>query len=134
MIVVTVMDVYLVPVGGERYELYCEVPDEPEEPAAEPPTGFFRRMKHRFTTMLAEAERERRHGHPEPEHVGMARRVKARSMRWVAESIAEQRLLWHLRRQDARVPVLSRRHRRAARRRPTCAVSWGATSTSTGSG
>jgi hypothetical protein len=27
-------------------------------------------------------------------------RVKARSMRWVAESIAEQRLLWHLRRQE----------------------------------
>lgn len=26
-------------------------------------------------------------------------RMKARSMRWVAESIAEQRLLWHLRRQ-----------------------------------
>jgi hypothetical protein len=28
-------------------------------------------------------------------------RVKAKSMRWVAESIAEQRLLWHLRRQTA---------------------------------
>ena len=26
------MDVYLVPIGRERYELYCEVPDEPEPP------------------------------------------------------------------------------------------------------
>ena len=26
------MDVYLVPVGPQRYELYCEIPDEPETP------------------------------------------------------------------------------------------------------
>ncbi len=100
MIVVTAMDVYLVPVGGERYELYCEVPDEPQESSAEPSTGFFQRMKHRFSAMLAEAEQQRRHGHTEPEPVGWLGRAKARSMRWVAESIAEQRLLWHLRRQE----------------------------------
>jgi hypothetical protein len=94
------MDVYLVPIGGERYELYCEVPDEPQEPAEEPPDGFFQRMKQRFITMLAEAEHQRRHGHSEPEHLGWLGRVKAKSMRWVAESIAEQRLLWHLRRQE----------------------------------
>jgi hypothetical protein len=93
------MDVYLVPIGGERYELYCEVPDEPQEAAAEPSEGFFQRMKHRFSTMLAEAEHQRRQGHTPPEHVGWLGRTKARSMRWVAESIAEQRLLWHLRRQ-----------------------------------
>ena len=100
MIVVTAMDVYLVPVGGERYELYCEVPEEPEDLASEPAKGFFHRMKHRFTAMLAEAEHERRHGHSEPEQLGWLGRAKARSMRWVAESIAEQRLLWHLRRQE----------------------------------
>ena len=59
--------------------------------------------------MLAEAERERRANH-EPRtadsaqrtaHSGLMYRIKTRSMRWVAESIAEQRLLWHLRRQDA---------------------------------
>jgi hypothetical protein len=32
------LDVYLVPIGGERTG--CEVPDEPEEPAAEPAQGF----------------------------------------------------------------------------------------------
>src|SRR4029450_1903002 len=32
------MDVYLLPVSRDRYELYCEVPDEPEAPPeAEPP-------------------------------------------------------------------------------------------------
>jgi len=94
------MDVYLVPVGGERYELYCEVPDDPEDAAGEPSAGFFQRIKDRFQAMLAEAEHQRRHGHAPPEHLGWVGRAKARSMRWVAESIAEQRLLWHLRRQQ----------------------------------
>jgi hypothetical protein len=97
------MDVFLVPVAPDRYELYCEEPDEPEPPADEgtPKTGFFRRTALWFREQLAEAERARRHG-PQP---GDARRsflarAKARSMRWVAESIAEQRLLWQLRGKD----------------------------------
>ena len=47
------MEVFLVPVGPDRYELYCEVPDEPNEThdAHEPhdlPTGRFRRLLHRL--------------------------------------------------------------------------------------
>jgi hypothetical protein len=91
------MDVYLVPVGADRYELYCEIADDPEE-AGEPPSGMFRRLRQRFSEMLAEAERERRQGSGTVEGGWMAR-GKSRLMRWVAESIAEQRLLWHLRRQ-----------------------------------
>jgi hypothetical protein len=97
------MDVYLVPIGRERYELYCEVPDEPDEAdegAEAAPEGFIRRMKKRFSSVLAEAERERRRGHVEQEPRGAFARIKARTLRWVAESIAEQRLLWHLRRQS----------------------------------
>ena len=95
------MDVYLVPIGREQYELYCEVPDEPEEPRDERSSGFIHRMNVRFKAMLAEAERERRRAHDEPEakQRGVVARMKARLMRWVAESLAEQRLLWHLRRQ-----------------------------------
>lgn len=95
------MDVYLVPVGRDRYELYCEVPDEPEEPGEERHPGFIRRMKARFAAMLEEAERERRRSHAEreAEQRTFVARLKARGMRWVAESIAEQRLLWYLRRQ-----------------------------------
>jgi hypothetical protein len=54
-------------------------------------------MRARFREMLAEAERERRQHHNPAAGKGWAGRVKARTMRWVAESIAEQRLLWHLR-------------------------------------
>lgn len=93
------MDVYLVPVGAERYELYCEIPDDPEDADAEPPRGFFRRLTHRFREMIADAERERRQGSPAVEGRGWLSRVRARTLRWVAESIAEQRLLWHLRKQ-----------------------------------
>ena len=93
------MEVFLVPVSPQRYELYCEVPDEPDAPDAEPPRGFFRRMAHRFREMIAEAERERRLGRRQVASTWTSR-MKARLLRWVAESIAEQRLLWHLRRQD----------------------------------
>jgi hypothetical protein len=102
------MDVFLVPVAPDRYELYCEEPDEPDLPAddAAARPGFFRRMAVRFREVLAEAERARRQG-PQP---GDARRsflirAKARTMRWVAESLAEQRLLWQLRSKDAVVLV-----------------------------
>ena len=97
------MDVYLLPVGQDRYELYCEVPDEPEAPPeTEPPKGMLQRLRRRFADMLAEAERERRHGqsaHRSAVDRGWIARSKARMMRWVAESIGEQRLLWHMRRQ-----------------------------------
>jgi hypothetical protein len=119
------MDVYIIPVGPDRHELYCEVPDEPDTETGdaagdsdnqEPrglfrrlcawPRGFFRRMRARFREMLAEAERERRLGRTggagepaERTNQGWLARGNARLMRWVAESIAEQRLLWHLRRQ-----------------------------------
>jgi hypothetical protein len=92
------MDVFLVPVAADRYELYCEEPDEPVPAADAPAKGMFGRMHHRFRETLAEAERE----HRRPADPGAARpslfgRVKARLLRWVAESLAEQRLLWQLR-------------------------------------
>jgi hypothetical protein len=97
------MDVFLVPVAPDRYELYCEEPDEPELAASEgaPPPGLFRRMLARFREQLAEAERARHHA-PEPgaPRPSLLRRAKALSLRWVVESIAEQRLLWQLRGKD----------------------------------
>lgn len=101
------MDVFLVPIGAEAYELYCEHVDEPEILPEASPTGFwarlnpqylFRRLKQRFHDMLVEAERERRRENVVTGDNGWFRRVKRRMMRFVAESIAEQRLLWNLRR------------------------------------
>lgn len=111
------MDVFLVPVGPDAHELYCEHVDEPDAhndaPAEELPAGFwarlgyhvnpkrwFQRLKHAFHQMLTEAERDRRQGYAARADTGWMQRVRRRSMRWVAESIAEQRLLWNLRRHD----------------------------------
>ena len=97
------MDVYLVPVAADRYELYCEEPDDEDTlEGAPPPEGFFKRMAHRVRAMLAEAERERRRGapHPPQDRASFFTRVKTRTVRWAAEWIAEQRLLWQLRGKD----------------------------------
>jgi len=93
------VDVFLVPVARERYELYCEAPDAPAADGTAPPQGFFTRLKHRVNEQLAEAERERRRGGPHPDDAPLPffGRVKSRTRRWVAEWIAEQRLLWQLR-------------------------------------
>ena len=115
------MDVFVVPVGGDRYELYCEVPDAPVIVEGEEATGrvhrfvtrwvparlhrfvvrWVHRLKEQFHAMLAEAERERRTAREEWRARGWFGRLHARVMRFVAESIAEQRLLWHLRGETA---------------------------------
>ena len=90
---------YVVPVGVDRYELYCEVAtdhDVDEEPR---PSGVIGRLRHRFSAMLRAAE-ERQHRHePDPaDHdKGFLARAQDRILAWVVERIAEQRLLWNLR-------------------------------------
>lgn len=92
------IDVYLVPVSATQHELYSEVPDLPDdEPDPEPSRSWFARLKAKFREALAEAERERRAAHVPARPAGWVGRIKAQTMRWVAETIAEQRLLWHLR-------------------------------------
>src|SRR5436305_290520 len=91
------MDVFLVPVAADRYELYCEEADEPT-PADEPSGGVLHRVNLRFRQTLAEAERERlRVPDPSEARPSVPTRMKRRLLRWVAESLAEQRLLWQLR-------------------------------------
>jgi hypothetical protein len=100
------LDVYLVPVGDRRHELYSEHDHDDAAPPAEEPAGrssWFRRQMDRFRATLAEAEQERRRrdrGEDAPTSSGLWRAF----MRRIAETIAEQRLLWQLRSQaDARL-------------------------------
>src|SRR5690606_1602918 len=94
----SVMDVFVVPVGPDRYELYCEVAGDPDVAHAEPlPGGLLSRLRRRFAAMLAAAE-ERQHRHPvdrPDEAQGWPGRLQERTLAWVVERIAEQRLLWH---------------------------------------
>jgi hypothetical protein len=93
------MQVFLVPVSASRYQLYVEVSAEAAAPAgAVPDAGWFARQSQRFQQTLAEAEQERlRRERGEPDTgSGLWRAI----MRRIAETIAEQRLLWHLRHQS----------------------------------
>lgn len=94
------MDVYLVPVGTDSYECYYEAPEDEAEEAAEPPSGFFGRLRARFNEQLKEAERAR-HERPVDEPTTFLGRWQKRTLKWIAERIAEQRLLWHLRKAAA---------------------------------
>lgn len=100
------MRVFLIPFGAggrERYELYCEIPDEDLDGDGIPDVqrGFFKGLLQKFKATLHHAERERRQNHDErPEPRSWTRRMRDRGLGWVAERIAEQRLLWHLRRQE----------------------------------
>jgi hypothetical protein len=96
------MDVYLLPVGPDRYELYCDEAGDPDDLVGEvPPTGRFGALYQKFRTALARVEQERLSGEPTP-HEGprsWTERMKDRSLCWIAEKIAEQRLLWRLRKE-----------------------------------
>ena len=103
------MDVYLIPTAtSERYELYYEAPDD-DVVEAEEGSGFLHRMKAKFVDALREAEEWRHRRHEEdPEPVGLIARARRKVMGFVVERIAEQRLLWHLRKASevcARIPT-----------------------------
>jgi hypothetical protein len=97
------MDVFLVPLAAERHELYCEPSDDDETAAGSeaPAPGFFVRMRRRFTEMLRAAEQaraRRARGEHDPIDTWWER-SRARVLAKVADAVAEQRLLWHLRHQ-----------------------------------
>ncbi len=99
----TAMDVYLIPFREARYELYCEVAEQAVSDTEAGSAGIFKRSRRRFRELLAaeQEQRQARQAARSAEQIkrGMARRLRDRVLRWVAEAIAEQRLLWHLRRQ-----------------------------------
>jgi hypothetical protein len=104
------MDVFLIPLAVDEYEPYCEVPDEPVDPASprDEPRRWYSGLHDRFREMLAAAERERAGRHDEAAERARSTwwgRLRGRVLRWVSERIAEQRLLWHLRRHESAVLV-----------------------------
>lgn len=89
------MNVYLVPAGPARHELYCEVatPHLVEDDAQ--PRSLWGRLTAVFRRALAEGEAERT-GEAEYVHHSRIRRWITRQL---SEAVAEQRLLWQLRKQ-----------------------------------
>jgi hypothetical protein len=98
------MDVYLIPVAPDRYELYCEhVVDEASLSADAPAgTGRFAAILHRVKAAVARVEQEQQSGDviPPEEGGGWRARLKRRMLCWIAEKVAEQRLLWRIRKES----------------------------------
>ena len=99
-------DVYLVPLGSAGYELFCESAEgEDVDPLEEGSGGD--RLYARFRRMMAEAQEQRRARRLAEVPADPAARqpwpVRIRNtvVGWVAEAVAEWRLLWHLRKQTA---------------------------------
>ena len=106
--IVSVMDVFVIPIGRDRYELYCEVSTDPDAALdSSPATGIIGTLRHRFGVLLRVAE-ERQHRRRDADagatlKAGPYKAVQDRIFGWLAQRIAEQRLLWHLRRQTSAV-------------------------------
>lgn len=91
------MDVFLVPGGEGRYELYCE----PREVEQTERGGLAGRLLRRLRELMASEQAERESGaRPAEAQTGWVARAKASLIRGLAEWVAEQRLLWHLRHQQ----------------------------------
>ncbi len=102
------MEVFVIPIGGDRYELYSEPPADPEAAAdGVSSSGLIGRLRQRFNTMLRAAEeRQHRQRHEVAvEGRSASGRIQDRLLGWVAQRIAEQRLLWSLRRETSAVAV-----------------------------
>ena len=100
------VDVYLVPIGPAGYELFCESAEVGDlEPGEEAHRGG--RFYARFRRMIAEVQEQRRArrlaevpADPDAQQPWVIR-LRNTVVGWVAEAIAEWRLLWHLRKQTA---------------------------------
>lgn len=90
------MNVYFIPLAGGRFEPYFEQEEAPEADAAAAGQGFFARLFARFSAMVREAEAQRHETAHTPPATFIGR-LQRKLLGWVAERVAEQRLLWRLR-------------------------------------
>ena len=97
------MDIYLVPVGAESYDLYCEVEDRAPREDGDTRAAWRRKASDLFhrTLQYIEDERRRRLALAAEEPRTRGHRLRDRVLAWLAERVAEQRLLWHLRGQTS---------------------------------
>jgi hypothetical protein len=89
------LDVYVIPVATDRYELYVERRVHVDEGV--PASGLVGRIRDRFWSLLRAAEEREERPRDETVETGWVARLKAWFLEWIAQRVAEQRLLWNLR-------------------------------------
>jgi len=93
------LDVYLVPAGANRYELFCEPASDEGEPSA-PASTLWGRLVASFRSAVAEGEAEQA-GLGTADAPPERSRLRRAITRKIAAVVAEQRLLWRIRHQTA---------------------------------
>ena len=99
------MHVYLLPLGDNRYDLYCEMKEPTNLVDTDASRSVFARWRRDFVEMVRAAEPDQPAAEivdPSVPLTGFSRwnrTLRSHLVRWIAASIAEQRLLWNLRRQ-----------------------------------
>ena len=100
------MNVFLVPMGGDHHELYCEpVSAPPPDDVAHAsrwwsaPRRWWAWAVGVFRRAVAEGEAAR--DQPGEEDAAPRSKIRRAITRKLAEAVAEQRLLWHLRKETA---------------------------------
>jgi hypothetical protein len=100
------MDVFVIPVGGDRYELYYEQTTEAKTDDEPAPTGMLAKWQRRFSDLLRAAEQHSGDDNSQRDTAqSWTGRMQDRMMAWIAKRIAEQRLLWNLRTEESVVAV-----------------------------
>ena len=108
------MDVFVIPIDRDRYELYSEVSSDAELADAVPAAGVLGRIRQYFVVTLREVEarqhrrggtRKAGEGEGATPRVGFSKSLQNRILAWAGRRLAEERLLWSLRRQTSVVAV-----------------------------
>jgi hypothetical protein len=97
------MIVYAIPIPGPaglRYEFYCPRSADPVDDTTGEQPGLIARFRRRFAQTIRDAEQ--RQDNPSADApAGRVARLQERMLGWIAERVAEQRLLWNLRGETA---------------------------------
>ena len=101
------MDVFVIPIGAGKYALYCEPASAAAADVQEgaPADTLVGKVRQQFARVVRAAE-ERQHRHvdgPATVAPGVIERGKDKVLAWVAQKVAEQRLLWNLRTEPSAV-------------------------------
>ena len=100
------IDVYLVPLGSAGYELFCESAEGEDADPVQEASGagrFYARLRRMVAEMQGQRRARRLAEVPADPATKQPLAIRLRNtvVGWVAEAIAEWRLLWHLRKQTA---------------------------------
>lgn len=97
------MEVFVIPIAHNRYALYCEPVHDLGDDEADGARGILGRARAKFSKLVHMAEEWQHRKLDDDQPQGIVQKVQDGAMSWIAQRVAEQRLLWNLRGQTEAV-------------------------------